>query len=139
MASLLPKLLRKCQPSSLQTLSFLSKSQPRTTVLRTPILSLNPDLFLEPTAGPISCFFDNDAAETAPFRFYPSFPHFSNLEPFSLCGNIQSEKKKSDAESDYASESDYRTVWADSVKKKRKRKMNKHKYRKLKKRLRRQT
>ncbi|KAI4388785.1 hypothetical protein MLD38_001084 [Melastoma candidum] len=32
-----------------------------------------------------------------------------------------------------------RVVWADSVKKKRKKKMNKHKYRKLRKRLRRQT
>ncbi|WOK96590.1 hypothetical protein Cni_G05297 [Canna indica] len=41
---------------------------------------------------------------------------------------------RSDGSSD-----DRTTVWADSVKKKRKRKMNKHKYRKLRKRLRRKT
>ncbi|GAB4860571.1 hypothetical protein Ancab_035731 [Ancistrocladus abbreviatus] len=36
-------------------------------------------------------------------------------------------------------QSDARKIWADSVKKKRKKKMNKHKYKKLRKRLRRKT
>lgn len=45
-----------------------------------------------------------------------------------------------DAEEDaVGSEDSGTTLWADSVKKKRKRKMNKHKYQKLRKRMRRQT
>ncbi|XP_020596011.1 uncharacterized protein LOC110036007 [Phalaenopsis equestris] len=134
MASLLHKLLRKAQLPSHQTLFLLSKLQPRTSLLRTSILSSNHDFFLNQCPGSMSCPSENDAAENALIRLCPSFPPFISLEPFSRSGNFQF-----DAEQHYGGEDDGPTMWADSVKKKRKRKMNKHKYRKLRKRLRRQT
>ncbi|WOL04428.1 hypothetical protein Cni_G13149 [Canna indica] len=66
-------------------------------------------------------------------QVYPAFPHCL------LYGPIEAPLPDgSDAEHDDGSD-DPTSVWADSVKKKRKRKMNKHKYRKLRKRLRRKT
>lgn len=59
---------------------------------------------------------------------YPSFPFADHLDPVSEGGQDALGFGDGDL-----------TVWADSVKKKRKKKMNKHKYRKLRKRLRRQT
>ncbi|KAI9178516.1 hypothetical protein LWI28_027474 [Acer negundo] len=61
--------------------------------------------------------------------FYPSFPFGFALDPILSNESIQSELD------DVGSG----MVWADSVKKKRKKKMNKHKYRKLRKRISRQT
>ncbi|KDP46372.1 hypothetical protein JCGZ_10212 [Jatropha curcas] len=61
---------------------------------------------------------------------------FSSIHPFGFCsypilstGSIQDAPTKNEESG----------IWADSVKKKRKKKMNKHKYKKLRKRLRRQT
>ncbi|GLU11369.1 hypothetical protein SLE2022_281220 [Rubroshorea leprosula] len=62
--------------------------------------------------------------------FYPGFGLIS--DPISLPGSIRSEP-----DDDVSGGSG--TIWADSVKKKRKKKMNKHKYNKLRKRLRRKT
>ncbi|GKV37160.1 hypothetical protein SLEP1_g45219 [Rubroshorea leprosula] len=64
--------------------------------------------------------------------FYPGFPFGLISDPISLPGSIQSEP-----DDDVSGGSG--TIWADSVKKKRKNKMNKHKYNKLRKRLRRKT
>ena len=60
---------------------------------------------------------------------FPSFPFGFSLNPIGSTGFALAD----------AVSGDDRTIWADSVKKKRKRKMNKHKYRKLRKRLRRKT
>ncbi|XP_057982308.1 uncharacterized protein LOC131167520 [Malania oleifera] len=62
-------------------------------------------------------------------RVYPSFSIGYFLNPISSSGLLQS--KPDDVVSDGLP-----TIWADSVKKKRKKKMNKHKYKKLRKRLR---
>lgn len=69
----------------------------------------------------------------SPFsQIYPSFPFGFCLNPVPVSGSVPSEAE------DVAVD-DSREVWADSTKKKRKRKMNRHKYKKLRKRLRRQT
>ncbi|XP_022869813.1 uncharacterized protein LOC111389162 [Olea europaea var. sylvestris] len=63
-------------------------------------------------------------------HFYPSFSFGFFLHPvFSSIGSIRSEP-----DDETVSESPL-TIWADSVKKKRKRKMNRHKLRKLRKSL----
>ncbi|KAL3526112.1 hypothetical protein ACH5RR_014484 [Cinchona calisaya] len=67
-------------------------------------------------------------------KFFPSFSFGFFLNPNSSSGFI-----KTDVDGCGSEEEDSRTIWADSVKKKRKRKMNKHKLRKLRKRLRRKT
>ncbi|CAA6664121.1 unnamed protein product [Spirodela intermedia] len=65
---------------------------------------------------------------------FPTFLHVQHLEPIHQhCG------VDGDGECDEGSAVDDRTLWADSVKKKRKRKMNKHKLRKLRRQLRRKT
>ena len=72
--------------------------------------------------------------DVKPLQFYyPNFPFGFNLNPISAAGLDQ---LKAMEEEDV---DDSRTFWADSVKKKRKRKMNKHKYQKLRKRLRRKS
>ncbi|CDP16625.1 unnamed protein product [Coffea canephora] len=70
-------------------------------------------------------------------RYLPSFcfgPFF--LNPIGLNGVIKTDEDECFLED---SRTPTPAVWADSVKKKRKRKMNKHKLRKLRKRLRRKT
>ncbi|KAL8124275.1 hypothetical protein AgCh_012066 [Apium graveolens] len=69
-----------------------------------------------------------------PLHFYPSFSFGCFLNPISLSGLVQSGNQEEEAVS-----GDSGLIWADSVKKKRKRKMNKHKLKKLRKRLRRKT
>ncbi|OVA17624.1 protein of unknown function DUF1713 [Macleaya cordata] len=67
-------------------------------------------------------------------QIYPSFSFGYFLNPISPNGLFdQMETEEVDGSSED------KVVWADSVKKKRKKKMNKHKYKKLRKRLRRQT
>lgn len=63
-------------------------------------------------------------------QFYPSFSFGFFLDPVSPPGLLLSESKD-------VGEDD--VMWADSVKKKRKKKMNKHKLKKLRKRLRKKT
>lgn len=65
-------------------------------------------------------------------QFYPSFPFGAFLNPISSTGFVHSEGED-------VVWVDSRTIWADSVKKKRKKKMNKHKLKKLRKRLRRKS
>lgn len=64
--------------------------------------------------------------------FYPSFSFGLFLNPVCPNGLITSEEDNIVADESHK-------IWADSVKKKRKRKMNKHKLKKLRKRLRRKT
>ncbi|KAJ0972809.1 hypothetical protein J5N97_020768 [Dioscorea zingiberensis] len=124
MASLLQKLVKK---PYLQPLRFLPSFQ-------------NPHFPDPPPLPPLlhSWPLPNPSPNPNPINripIYPSFPHWCHLEPISISG-IDPSDIDGGAE---IIEADQRTVWADSVKKKRKKKMNKHKYRKLRKRLRRQT
>ncbi|KAJ0104663.1 hypothetical protein Patl1_18192 [Pistacia atlantica] len=89
----------------------------------------NPILFSDPSTT-------DSAVSTQKLQFFPSFPFGYCLNPISSCGFDQ--LKVIEAEKEVETD-DARTIWADSVKKKRKKKMNKHKYKKLRKRLRRKT
>ncbi|KAK8915966.1 hypothetical protein KSP39_PZI023303 [Platanthera zijinensis] len=128
MASLLENFFRKTPNPSFQLLASLTKSQHRIPFLPSPLPSSNPNL------DPASSYPNSEEVKTSPLLFRPSFPHFFNLDPLPLSGIL-----RSDAGLCYAGDVGGRIMWADSVKKKRKRKMNKHKYRKLRKRIRRQT
>lgn len=94
--------------------------------------TLKPEL----TENPISLVgttFGEKVEPSKSLHIFPNFPFGYCLKPVSATwidqlGVRESEEVESD---------DARTVWADSVKKKRKRKMNKHKYKKLRKKLRR--
>ncbi|CAL5368355.1 hypothetical protein CsSME_00004558 [Camellia sinensis var. sinensis] len=72
---------------------------------------------------------DSDSAVSSlSTPIFPSFPFGFSLNPISSTGFVP-----------FMASDTPMMIWADSVKKKRKRKMNKHKYRKLRKRLSRQT
>lgn len=131
MASILQKLARNNSTTRLITcfknpilthppfLNHLSETNPTQLV---PINSLIPS---QPKT--------EDPFSPPSLHFYPSFSFGCFLNPISICGLLQSGNQE-EAVSD-----DSGMIWADSVKKKRKRKMNKHKLRKLRKRLRRKT
>ncbi|XP_010503461.1 PREDICTED: uncharacterized protein LOC104780643 [Camelina sativa] len=69
-----------------------------------------------------------NVAGTKSLRFYPSFPIGYGFNPTLIRDNSGLIKTVDAVEEDTV-------IYADSVKKKRKKKMNKHKYRKLRKRL----
>ncbi|CAL5370185.1 unnamed protein product [Camellia sinensis] len=72
---------------------------------------------------------DSDSAVSSlSTPIFPRFPFGFSLNPISSTGFVP-----------FMASDTPMMIWADSVKKKRKRKMNKHKYRKLRKRLSRQT
>ncbi|KAM1186078.1 hypothetical protein ACFX2I_015206 [Malus domestica] len=135
--------------------SFVHKLAKNAPALRT-AASLKSHLFPKPTASLISHhshlappkpeFSEDPVAQLGPTSFHnaesPSpFPIFPNF-PFAFCFNPISPAgfdrlgvfEAVEVESD-----DVRTIWADSVKKKRKKKMNKHKLKKLRKSLRRKS
>ncbi|KAJ4841393.1 hypothetical protein Tsubulata_033428 [Turnera subulata] len=76
----------------------------------------------------LGSFKADNARQLDPWMFYSISPVGSFLSPVLSTGSVEG-----------GADNDQPGMWADSVKKKRKRKMNKHKYRKLRKRLRRQT
>ncbi|KAK1568135.1 hypothetical protein Q3G72_021008 [Acer saccharum] len=127
MASSLHKLMKKPLPTRL-IFSLHTQQSPN---LNIPSLFLNKEThhidnkpdhhyhFLDPS--PLK---NNNLTHFNSSFFYPSFPFGFALDPILSNGSILSEPGM---------------VWADSVKKKRKKKMNKHKYRKLRKRISRQT
>ncbi|KAJ8615546.1 hypothetical protein MRB53_034918 [Persea americana] len=130
--AVLSKILRK--PSALRTIGL---GVPSLSISPIPLLSprnphdrTNPD---HKIPNPLLGFLDFERIPSSqpPLQIYPSFPYGLHLNPISPPGFAQPmEDEASDA---------LTPVWADSVKKKRKRKMNKHKYKKLRKSLRRQT
>ncbi|KAI3520725.1 hypothetical protein L1887_10175 [Cichorium endivia] len=133
MASLLQRLVRK-QSCSTTLITSLN-----TRILSPPSHLLDPKP--EQPVAPIP-FFNRlpkttDESNPHPYHstFYPSFAFESFLNPISQLGFIQHVVP----EEDIVSGDDERGIWADSVKKKRKKKMNKHKLKKLRKRLRRKT
>ncbi|KAK1312945.1 hypothetical protein QJS10_CPA06g01253 [Acorus calamus] len=122
MAAILRRILRKTPPSlkPIRPLSTLHPPNPPSPhlPLQTPVKPPTNDERIPPVHPPL---------------IYPSFSFGCFLDPIRPTssddgGGVTGDEDDVD-----------RTVWADSVKKKRKKKMNKHKYKKLRKRLRRQT
>ncbi|CAJ1947519.1 unnamed protein product [Sphenostylis stenocarpa] len=121
MASALQKLLRKPPPLTFKFITAFNPSSP----LQNPILSVPPQCHPQPSSSShASQPFDTSNV------IFPSFPFGFFPKPVFESGfhSLDDEVRE-----------DSGTVWADSVKKKRKRKMNKHKYQKLRKRMRRQS
>ncbi|CAB4275351.1 unnamed protein product [Prunus armeniaca] len=132
MASTIQRVLRRSQPTRI--IDALHNAAAPNLILHQPnldqtnpdphqILNLSPLLVVPKTQNFGSYGFSH---------IFPSFPFGICLNPISSSGLVSSEAEEVEFD-------DSRKVWADSVKKKRKRKMNKHKYRKLRKRLQRQT
>ncbi|KAI3799220.1 hypothetical protein L1987_34510 [Smallanthus sonchifolius] len=126
MASFLQKLVRKQSPST----TLITNINKR-------ILS-SPTHFFDPKPDPpvATTPFFKTPDESNPHLhspiFYPSFSFEAFLSPISHIQSVVPEE-------DTVRGDDERAIWADSVKKKRKKKMNKHKLKKLRKRLRRKT
>ena len=129
MASTLQKLLRK-QPATRIIAALHNPQAPNPTA---PLIFHQTHL-TEPNS--LSPFLGSPKAENLThFQFSQIYPSF----PFGFCLNRICSTGSDPSEAEEAALDDSRTVWADSVKKKRKKKMNKHKYQKLRRRLRRQT
>jgi hypothetical protein len=134
MATIIHKLISKTTPTT-PSLRII------TSTLKTPQLS-DPNYLTAATTShlpstkksdfsknPIPLLNPIPTQDVKPLQFYyPSFPFGFCLNPISATGFGQVKAMEEDVD-------DSRTLWADSVKKKRKKKMNKHKYQKLRKRL----
>lgn len=134
MATIIHKLISKTTPT-IPSLRII------TSTLKTPQLS-DPNYLTATTTSPFpgttkSDFSNNPipllnaipTQDVKPLQFYYlNFPFGFCLNPISATGFGQLKAMEEDVD-------DSRTLWADSVKKKRKKKMNKHKYQKLRKRL----
>ncbi|KAJ0469702.1 hypothetical protein HanIR_Chr14g0710781 [Helianthus annuus] len=116
--------------------SFLQRLVRRQSLTKTLITDLNKRILSSPThlsdpkPDPTIPFFNNLPITTDSPTVYPSFSFGAFLNPISYQSVVPEE------EEDIVDEAG---IWADSVKKKRKKKMNKHKLKKLRKRLRRKT
>ncbi|RAL46906.1 hypothetical protein DM860_005185 [Cuscuta australis] len=132
MASFLGKVLRNRSQPATRFITLLNKSQ-------TQIPSAPPPTTIgsETAQNPIFLIPKREDSNTnASSLFHPtfSFDYFLNPVPILRSGFIfQSE------DAGVASRRESPEIWADSVKKKRKKKMNKHKLKKLRKRLRKKT
>ncbi|KAI4348236.1 hypothetical protein L6164_008983 [Bauhinia variegata] len=131
MASTLQKLLRKTTATRIITAFHNSRALSLAGPLafeRFPSVEINRECRKPTNLSPVKEDFNSSRST----MIFPSFPFGFVLNPVSSIGVFPPEAE--DVELD-----DSRKMWADSVKKKRKRKMNKHKYQKLRKRMRRQT
>ncbi|MCH92254.1 hypothetical protein A2U01_0013191 [Trifolium medium] len=98
-----------------------------------PIALLNQELNLPTEPLPTNPILTHQfAGSSNTTLIFPSFPFGFASKPVFENGFLSNVSEDTELE-------DARTLWADSVKKKRKKKMNKHKYQKLRKRMRRQT
>ncbi|KAJ7974695.1 DUF1713 domain protein [Quillaja saponaria] len=135
MASSFQKLLRKSPATRIFTAFHNSPLSNPTLPLvfhRSHLIETKPEFHQVTNLSPSLC--SEKAENFFPSQLsviFPSYPFGFPANPISSTGFDPSEE---DVELD-----DSPTVRADSVKKKRKRKMNKHKYNKLRRRLRRQT
>ncbi|KAF7819492.1 DUF1713 domain protein [Senna tora] len=132
MASALLKLLGRRLPTT-RTVSSFHTSQPLNpfeplAFNPSPFLQINPQSHQPTVLSPVSEAINSSVSNL----IFPSFPFGFYLNPVSSSGFCSPDAKEDGLD-------DSRTMWADSVKKKRKKKMNKHKYQKLRKRMRRQT
>lgn len=124
--SLLQKFLKK-SPSSRSVAAFHPLQTPN------PVIPLNQEHNLPTETLPTNPILTHQfVGSSSSTLIFPSFPFGFASKPIFENGFLS--HVSDDAELD-----DARTLWADSVKKKRKKKMNKHKYQKLRKRMRRQT
>ncbi|KAK4712638.1 hypothetical protein R3W88_007151 [Solanum pinnatisectum] len=135
MASILRKALKnQFQSATTRIINNLNKSEPailRSTPPQPPILA-HPSCSRR---NQIPFCLERETEDVSPCSLvYPSFSFGLFLNPISQIGVIKSEN-----DGGVAVEEDSLKIWADSVKKKRKKKMNKHKLKKLRKRLRRKT
>ncbi|KAJ4846846.1 hypothetical protein Tsubulata_030516 [Turnera subulata] len=139
MANLLQKLIKKSpKPPPLQSLRIvtatLNPAPPPNPTKSSEFTAENPI----PLFNPAPCFQSADPENHfklhSHFYYYPNSPFGFSLNPIPASGFDQAVPFEADGG---GGDDEARTLWADSVKKKRKRKMNKHKYRKLRKRLRR--
>ncbi|VFQ73517.1 unnamed protein product [Cuscuta campestris] len=132
MASFLGKVLRNRSQPATRFITLLNKSQTQIPSAPPPTIgsetAQNP-IFLKPKR-------EDDSNTNASSLLYPtfSFDYFLNPVPISQSGFIFPSE-----DAGVASRRESPEIWADSVKKKRKKKMNKHKLKKLRKRLRRKT
>lgn len=130
MASILRKALRNQFRSRI--LKNLNKSEPA-------ILSSTPQILAHPPCSrhnQIPFFLQKETVDSK-LNLYPSFSFGLFLNPNGFFLNPISPNELVKSEND--ENEDSVKIWADSVKKKRKRKMNKHKLKKLRKCLRRKT
>ncbi|XP_059294605.1 uncharacterized protein LOC132047603 [Lycium ferocissimum] len=128
MASILRKSLKN---------PFLSASRITTILCSKPTPTLpSPHHHSSSNLGQIPCFFQQGTLDSNlnNVGFYPSFSFGHFLNPVCPNGLVTFEEDKVVVEDESKNK-----IWADSVKKKRKKKMNKHKLKKLRKRLRRKT
>ncbi|KAI3995895.1 hypothetical protein MKX01_017092 [Papaver californicum] len=135
MAAFLHKLLKK--NSQIKTITTNLKtpfqSNLSTPIFQSHLIDCKPNTeSVNDLKIPILFSPNNENALSRSQLFYPSFPFGCFLNP-----NFITQIKMNDEVEEVRE--DEKTVWADSVKKKRKKKMNKHKLKKLRKRLRRQT
>ncbi|KAM7278556.1 hypothetical protein ACFE04_005690 [Oxalis oulophora] len=142
MASSLQKLLQKSPSPSTTRFLLTAIQNPNSQISKNPLFFTQPNLIQQPKhdhpLSKLSPFLmgstlkpENPSTQFESTIFYPNSPFGLLSDPIISIGSIQLEPKEGD---------DVDTViWADSVKKKRKRKMNKHKYKKLTKRLKRQS
>lgn len=126
MASMLQKLLKK-QPSSRLAATFHPLQTANSIIPDNQELSLPTEPF--PVSPILTHRFVGSSSSTL---IFPSFPFGFASKPVFENGILSHQSEDTELE-------DSQTLWADSVKKKRKKKMNKHKYQKLRKRMRRQT
>ncbi|MCL7051762.1 hypothetical protein MKW94_024111 [Papaver nudicaule] len=137
MATFLHKLLKKNSQIKIITSNFKTPFQSNlsTPIFQSHLTDLKPNTdSVNDLKNPILFTPNNeDTALSRSQMFYPSFPFGYFLNPNSTT------QIKMNEEVEEVSSEDEKTVWADSVKKKRKKKMNQHKLKKLRKRLRRQT
>lgn len=135
MASLIHKITRN-SASSLRLLSSTINNPP--LLLRNPASPLFPQTLVDsanpdPTPHVLGLSGRDNPNSSQSMVFFPSFPFGYRFNPIASTEFENfGEAETRDIEFDDAGK-----LWADSVKKKRKRKMNKHKYQKLRKRLRR--
>uniref|UniRef100_A0A7N0TNC5 Small ribosomal subunit protein mS38 n=1 Tax=Kalanchoe fedtschenkoi TaxID=63787 RepID=A0A7N0TNC5_KALFE len=128
MASLLQRLLRRQSPI---TLSSFTKSNPQYQTLAPAILTRGSQSIdsrlksLLPSPPPKD---ESDKPEVKYDYLYPSFSYGLLVHP--VFQKVVTEEEVGEVENGSGK------MWADSTKKKRKKKMNKHKYKKLRKRMR---
>ncbi|KAL3501101.1 hypothetical protein ACH5RR_035550 [Cinchona calisaya] len=130
MAGIARKLLQKLPDqrviTGLNHQNPLNLLSPPTPVIQQPKFENHCAFLRNPSSN---CSTREEFAHKNAFQIYPSFSVGHFLNPLVASSGLSLQVK--DLEVDES-----RIMWADSVKKKRKRKMNKHKLRKLRKRLR---
>ncbi|GAB2269742.1 hypothetical protein Dimus_004663 [Dionaea muscipula] len=139
MGSLINRILNKAPPFPI--ISHLnSPKSPKLVPLIPPDQSISTLNEVDNSRAPVRLWNPTSINASKPTDSLPVFPNFSYghfLNPIYSTGFCRSEMENE--EEVKGVQSDETTIWADSVKKKRKRKMNQHKYKKLRKLLRRKT